>query len=288
MRAKQIIKGIARILPDSLYIRIAFFRRMRRFPNLKNPKTFNEKLQWLKLHDRNPLYTELVDKYRVRKHIADTVGEEYLIPLVGGPWNSFDEINFDKLPNQFVLKCNHDSGGLVVCRDKSKLDIKRTQEIIECSLRTNYFWQGREWPYKYVKPCIIAEQFLEDTVDDALTDYKFFCFNGKPKIMYISKDRGREPRTDFFDMDYNPLPIRAKDPNSAIKPEKPALFEEMKKLAESLSKNIPHLRVDFYIVNNRIYVGELTFYHSSGMIPISPAEWDLRMGEWICLPDYEK
>ena len=273
---------------DKKYLKILFKYLMGKECNFDNPQTYSEKLQWLKIYDRNPLYTQLVDKYEVRKFIEERIGREHLIPCLG-VWNHFDEIDFDKLPNQFVLKCTHDSGGLVICKDKSKLDREKARKKINKSLHSNYFGGGREWPYKNVKPRIIAEPLLKDDATKAgeqecLTDYKFFCFGGIPKIVYISKDKAENPTTDFFDMDYTHLPIRMRDPNSDVLPEKPIRFDEMKKIAAVLSKGLPHLRVDFYCANGKLYVGELTFYHCSGFAPIQPEEWAIKMGEWIKLP----
>ena len=277
--------GLLRWMPDAQYLKFMYRAKLKKKLDLKNPKTFNEKLQWLKLYDRKPEYTQMVDKYAVRQYIAERIGEECLVPLVGGPWNSFDEIDFDSLPNRFVLKCTHDSGGLVICRDKKTLDKAATKEKIEKCLKRNYYYSSREWPYKDVKPRIIAEKYLEDTVDDALTDYKFFCFNGEAKVMYISKDKGKDPRTDFFDMHFSHLPVQARDPNAEVQPQRPKQFDKMRKIAEILSQEIPQLRVDFYVVDERIFMGELTFYHMSGLTLITPYEWNLKMGSWIELPE---
>lgn len=188
--------------------------------NLKNPTLFSEKLQWLKLHDRKPIYTTMVDKYEAKKYVANIIGEQYIIPTLG-VWDKFEDIDFNKLPNQFVLKCTHDSGGLVICRDKRKFDVKAAKKKINRSLKRNYFWQGREWPYKNVKPRVIAEKYMEDAQSGELKDYKFFCFNGMPKFMYISNDRGMIPHTDFFDMNKASLSFRLKDPPSPRKPSIP-------------------------------------------------------------------
>jgi len=254
--------------------------------NLDNPKTFNEKLQWLKLYDRNPLYTTLVDKYAVRQYIKDTIGEEYLIPLVGGPWKTFDEIDFDALPDQFVLKCTHDSGGLVICRDKSKLDKEKARRKIEKCLKTNYYYGNREWPYKNVPPQIIAEKYMTDTLTAELRDYKFFCFDGMVKALFIATERANETeetKFDFFDENFQHLPFTNGHPNAAKLPEKPKRFELMKELAAKLSKGIPHVRVDFYEVDEKVYFGELTFFHWSGLVPFNPPEWDQKVGDWITL-----
>lgn len=279
-------------MSDEDFLRKKFKIIMGHELDLDNPKTFNEKLQWLKLHDRHSEYTTMVDKYLVRQYIADKIGREYLIPLLG-VWDTPDKIDFDKLPNQFVLKCNHNSGlGMCICRDKSKLDISKVKRELKKGLRQDYYLSGREWPYKNVPRKIVAEKYLEDTAsknlsesDRCLTDYKFFCFNGIPKIVYISKDHASEPRTDFFDMEYTHLPLRMRDPNSKTPPEKPNNFDEMKELAEVLSKGMPFLRVDFYSVDGKIYAGELTFYHCSGFAPIFPEEWGVKLGEWIELPN---
>lgn len=273
-------------MDDETYLKIAYRIKMGKKLNLNPPVTFNEKLQWLKLHDRRSEYTTMVDKYEAKKWIAERIGEEYIISTLG-VWNHFDEIDFDALPNQFVLKCTHDSGGLVICRDKSKLDKVAARKKIETCLKHNFFWGQREWPYKNVKPRIIAEQYMEDYVTDerVLTDYKFFCFNGVPRIMYVSKDRGEKPATDFFDMEFNRLNMRMKDPNSDRCPSKPDCFDTMKRCAEVLSCGIPNLRVDFYVINGKPYIGELTFFHTSGFAHIHPGEWEKTLGDWIKLPE---
>ena len=251
--------------------------------NLDNPKTYNDKLQWLKLHDRKPEYTTMVDKYAAKDYIASKIGSEHIIPTLG-VWKKFKDIDFDSLPNQFVLKSTHDCGGLVICKDKSKLDKREAKEKIERCLKRNYFWNGREWPYKNVKPRIIAEKYMKDDKTDWLVDYKFFCFNGEPKFMYCSMDKADDPRTDFFDMDYNRLDMRMRDPNSEIPPPKPEKFEEMKAFAKILCKDIPHVRVDFYQINGEIYAGEITFFHMGGFVKVYPEKWMDIMGEWIKLP----
>lgn len=270
-------------IPDETYLKIQYRLALGKKLDLANPVSYNEKIQWLKLHDRNPEYTMMVDKYAVRDYIARTIGPQYCIPLVGGPWTCFDEIDFDRLPDQFVLKCNHDSGGLVICTDKSKLDKEAARKKIEKSLRRNFYWANREWPYKDVKPCIIAEQYMVDESGYELKDYKFFCFDGVPKVMFIATDRNIHTKFDFFDMDFNHLPFTNGHPWADRMPEKPKGFEEMKRLAGILSHGIKQVRVDFYEINGRVYFGELTFSHWSGMVPFDPEEWDYRLGEWIRL-----
>lgn len=282
-------KGFYNWMSDENFLKKAFKIKMgARELNLDNPKTFNEKLQWLKLYNRKPEYTIMVDKFEAKYYIASKIGEKYTVPTLG-VWNDFDDIDFAKLPDKFVLKCTHDSGGLIICKDKSNLDKIKAKKTICHSLKSNYYKEWREWPYRDVKPRIIAEPYLLDDAtkgeeQECLTDYKIFCFNGNPKIIYISKDKSENPTTDFFDMDFKHLPIRMKDPNSNHLPKVPDKFEEMKKIAKILSEGIPCLRVDFYCANGRLYVGELTFYHCGGFASIEPIEWSNIMGDWIELP----
>ena len=253
--------------------------------DISHPVTYNEKLQYLKLYDRNPVYTMMVDKYQVKKYVADIIGEKYIIPTLGC-WKSFDEISFNNLPNQFVLKCTHDSGGLYICKDKSHMNYSEAKSKINSSLKRNYYFQGREWPYKNVPHLIIAEKYMEDKNDLELRDYKFLCFSGEPKLMFIASNRQRskEPYFDFFDMDFNFLNLRHGHPNSPEIPHKPVNFELMKELASMLSKGVPHVRVDFYEVNGSVYFGELTLFHHGGFVPFDPPTWDYKLGELIKLP----
>ena len=280
------MKGKLSFISDEKYLKLMYWANTGKKLNLEKPVTFNEKLQWLKLYNQNPEYSKMVDKYEAKNWITEKIGDEFIIPTLG-VWDTFDEIDFDKLPNQFVLKCTHDSGGLVICKDKRTLDKAKAKKKIEASLKRNYFLVGREYPYKAVKPRIIAEKYMVDSnskeKEECLTDYKFFCFDGQPKIVYVGKDKSEDPRTDFFNMNFEHLPIRMRDPNADVAPEKPVMFEKMKSLAGILSKGCPHLRVDFYLINNQIYVGELTFYHCSGFTEVKPDEWNNIMGSWIDL-----
>lgn len=277
-------RGYLKWLPDELFLKIIFRLKMGYRLDLNNPKTFNEKIQWLKLYDRNPLYTSLVDKYEVRQFVKEKIGEEYLIPLLG-VWDNFDDIDFEALPNQFVLKCTHDSGGLVICKDKSKLDITKAKKKINSCLKRNYYWVLREWPYKNVKPRIIAEKYMEDEPGKGLKDYKFFCFDGIVKAMFVATDREvHQTKFDFFDADFNHLPFKQHYPNNVkIDLVKPMSFEQMKKLASELTAGFPHCRADFYDVGGKVYFGELTFSHFSGLEPMEPMEWDEKFGEMIHL-----
>ena len=267
---------------DKWYLKMQWRAKFHGKLDLKNPKTFNEKLQWLKLYDRNPLYTTMVDKYAVRQYIRDKIGEEYLIPLVGGPWKSFDEIDFDALPDQFVLKCTHNSGGLVICRDKSKLDMVATRQKLTRSLNRNYYLTGREWPYKDVPPQIIAEKYMQDREFEVLPVYKFFCFNGKPKLIQaIQNDKQPNESIDYFDTEWNRLELRQNFPNSATPYAKPEQLGEMLKLVEQLSSGMKHIRVDLYVINNKVMFSELTFFSDSGFAEFHPAQWDEELGNWI-------
>ena len=269
---------------DKKYLKILFKYLMGKECNFDNPQTYSEKLQWLKIYDRNPLYTQLVDKYEVRKFIEERLGREYLIPCLG-VWNHFNEIDFDKLPNQFVLKCTHDSGGFIICKDKSTLDLKQARKKIEHCLKRNYFLNHREWPYKDVKPRIIAEEYTVDESGYELKDYKIFCFDGKPKAMYIATDRGTDTKFDFFDTEFHHLPFTNGHPNADKEIKKPTNFDEMLRIAGILSKGMPEVRVDLYNVNGKILFGEMTFFHWSGLVPFEPEEWDYKFGSWIELPE---
>jgi len=280
-------KGFYKWMPDKKFLEKGFKIQMGKKLDLDNPKTFNEKLQWLKLYDRKPLYTTLVDKYAVRQYIKDKIGEEYLVPLVGGPWESFDGIDFEALPNQFVLKCTHDSGGVYICKDKAAMDVEAAKEKLTKCFQRNYYDCGREWPYKNVKPRIIAEQYMEDAKTGELRDYKFFSFDGVARIMYVATERASktgEPKYDFFDRNFQHLPFTNTHPNADVPPEKPANFNKMIELADKMSEGFPHVRIDFYEVDGKVYFGEITLFHGSGMEPFDPDEWDMILGSWIELP----
>lgn len=278
----SILRHISFLFSDKQYLKLFYRIKTGKRLNLKDPKTFTEKLQFLKLYNRKPEYTIMVDKIKVKDYVANLIGEKYIIPTYG-IWNKPEDIDIDKLPEKFVLKCNHNSGTIIVCKDKSLFDLEYSIKILSKGLNDNYYLQGREWPYKNVDRKIFAEQYMQDENDDYLTDYKYFCFNGEPYMMYVSKDRSHNATTDFFDMNYNLLDLRMKDPNSECPPQKPVHFEEMKELARKLSKGHPHIRVDFYVINNQIYFGELTFFHNSGFGPITPLEWDYKLGSMIDL-----
>lgn len=277
---------LAHIIPDSACLKLIYFCSFWKKLDLKNPKTFTAKLQWLKLYNRKPEYTKMVDKHEVKKYVAGKIGKEYVIPTLG-KWKRFDEIDFEKLPNQFVLKCTHDSGSLVICSDKRRFDRRAAQKKLERCLRKNYFYMGREWPYKHVRPRIIAEPYLVDESGYELKDYKFFCFDAQAKVMYMAADRckeGEDTKFDFFDMEFRHLPIKNghENANTEIFCREP--LPKMKELAEKLSSGMPHVRIDFYYAGGKIYFGEMTFFHLSGFVPLEPKEWDAKLGEWLHLP----
>ena len=225
---------VVRSIPDSVYLKYMYRRIMGKKLDLKNPKTFNEKLQWLKLYDRKPEYTKMVDKYEVRKYIKEKIGEEYLIPLAGGPWDQFDDIDFSKLPDQFVLKCTHDSGSVVICRDKNDFDIGAIRKKFNRALKGNFFYGGREWPYKNVKPRIIAEQYMADESGVELKDYKIFNFNGVPRIIQVDYDRFVRHKRNLYNTDWQYMDFAIKyETDSNITINKPANLEEMLRMAQA-------------------------------------------------------
>lgn len=282
-------KAGIKTLSDKRYIKVLYRIKLNKKLNLDNPVTFNEKLQWLKLHDRKDAYTTMVDKYEAKKYVANIIGEEYIIPTIG-VYDRFDDIDFDKLPDQFVIKCTHDSGGLIICKDKTKLDKKNARRKINKSLRRNYYYPGREWPYKNVKPRIIIEKYIEDRDSKTVRDYKFFCFNGEPKILYVSEgSHTANQRIAFFDMQYNQLPIKRTDYKDYDRlPPKPKNFSKMKRFSAVLSNEIPHLRVDWYDINGKLFFGELTFYTQTGMIPFEDEKWDKKLGDYIDIKTMER
>ena len=280
---------IIRIIPSKLYLKILFRIKMKKKLDFKNPKTYSEKLQWLKIYNHNDIYSKMVDKYEVKEIVKNIIGEEYVIPTYG-VYNSFDEIDFKKLPNQFVIKCTHDSGGLSICDNKKDFNYEAAKRKINNSLHKNYYYRRREWPYKNVKPRIIIEKYMVDKQDNELRDYKFFCFNGRVEIMFIASNRQGEGDTyfDFYDREFNHLDIINGHPNAPSIPHKPKNYDLMIRLAEKLSKGLPHVRVDFYETNNKVYFGEMTFFHWSGLMPFKPEEWDYKLGNMLDLSNVSK
>ena len=276
---------LVNILSDENYLKWKFKKLVGYTLNLKSPLSYNEKLQWLKLNDIHPEYTKMVDKIEAKKYVASIIGNDYIIPTLG-VWDKVSDIEWDKLPNSFVIKVSSDSGGIVVCKDKSKLDVQQAVRRLSDNWGRNYYKFNKEYPYRDVTPRIIAEEYKEDESGE-LRDYKIFCFDGHPKVLFVASDRqdsAEETKFDFFDTEWNHLPIINGHPNSKKEICKPQNFDEMLSVAARLSKGIPHVRVDLYNINGKIYFGELTFFHWSGMVPFEPIEWDYKFGEWISLP----
>ena len=272
-------------IPDKVYLVLLYRRVFNKKLNIDNPKSFNEKLQWLKLYYRDPLYTTLVDKYAVKAYVAEKVnnGSLNIIPTLG-IWDSFEDIKFDQLPEQFVLKTTHDSGSVCICKDRNTFDYKKAKKILTKSLKHNYYLNDREWPYKDVPRRIIAEQYMVDESGTELKDYKFFCFNGEPRLMFVATDRPADTRFDYFDINFNHLPFMQGFPNSSKEINKPKGWVTMIEIAKMLSANIPHVRIDLYDINGKIYFGEYTFFHNSGFVPFKPEEWDYKIGNLLELP----
>lgn len=280
-------RDLTNFLPDEPFLKASFRYSLDQELDLANPRTFNQKLQWLKLHDRKPIYTQMVDKYAVRKIIADRIGEQYSVPLAGGPWDRPEDIDFDALPAQFVLKCTHDSGGLVICRDKDRLDRRAVCEKLARCQKRNYYWSKREWPYKDVPKRIIAEEYMQNGDMPNLNVYKIFNFGGVPTLIQtIQNDKTREESIDYFDTEWKLLDLRQGFPNSAVPLPRPETLPEMLRLAARLSEGFPFLRTDFYEVNGRVYFSEFTFYSDSGFGAFDPEEWDEKLGRLICLPGF--
>lgn len=284
----RLVELMGPVLCDKLYLKWKWRFKMGGKLDLENPKTFNEKLQWLKLYDRKPEYTTMVDKVKVKDYVAEKIGSEYLIPTIG-VWNTPEEIDFESLPNQFVLKCSHNSGGLFICKDKTKVSESKWRSVLEAlgkSHRYDYYKLGREWPYKKVERQIIAEQYMVDDSNGGLKDYKVHCFNGIPEFILVCKDRHSETgiTEDFFSTEWKHLKLkRPYIPNSNTPIQKPSCLDLMLYLAKTLSYDIPFLRVDFYEINNRVYFGELTFFPASGFVSFEPNEWDKQFGDLIKL-----
>ena len=282
-------RGMLNHLSDEAFLKKAYRLRFKKALDLDDPQTFNEKLQWLKLYNRKPVYSTMVDKFASKAFVAERIGAEYVVPALGGPWKSFDEIDFDALPDKFVLKTNHDSGGVTVCRDKSAFDKEKARDFFEKHLARNYYWSCREWPYKDVKPCIFAEEYMQDGDREFLPVYKILCFGGEPRIIQtIQNDKQPNETIDYFDTEWKVLPFRQNFPNSEVPLGEPEKLEEMLSLARQLSAGHACLRVDFYVIGGRVYFSEFTFYSDAGFAAFHPEEWDKTLGSWITLPEKEE
>lgn len=277
---------VGHLFTDEMYLKVRFRLLMGKWPNLKNPKTFSEKLQWLKLHDRRPEYTKMVDKLAVKDYVAGIIGSDYVIPTLG-VWDRPEDIEWDKLPKQFVLKTTHGGGslGVVVCKDKESLNRDSAIKKLKTSMNTDGYRIQLEWPYKNVPKRVIAEKYIEpQSGTNDLPDYKFFCFDGKVKALFVATERqnpNEEVKFDFFDADYNHLPFLQGHDNAKVTPSKPENFELMKDLAAKLSKGIAQVRIDLYDQGDKVFFGEITMFHFSGFVHFKPEEWDYKFGEYI-------
>lgn len=295
-------KGMVNWMPDKFYLSLMFRAVTGKRLNLHEPKYFNEKLQWLKLYDHNPLYTIMADKVKVKEYVASKIGKQYIIPTLG-VWKNVDEVDFDSLPSRFVIKCNHNSGkGMYVCRDKNKMDVSKVHMELRQGLKENYYIHNREWPYKDIPRRIIAEQYMEDKTsknieDDKLSkvgnlrDYKFYCFNGVPKLCQVISDRAIDEKIDFYNMEWKRLVglvglvgLNNKVHNSNQNIPCPLSFDEMKRCASILSHDIPFSRIDFYDIDGHAYFGEITFFPAGGFGFFKPDEWNKITGDWLQLP----
>lgn len=282
---ESVIKHFAPLIPDKTYLSLRYRCRLGFWPDFDNPKRFTEKLQWLKINYRVPLLTQCVDKFSAKEYVSNTIGDQYIIKNLG-VWDRYEDINFEMLPSKFVLKTTNGGGstGVVICQDKCTLDYENARIKLTHSLKTNIYDNLREWPYKNVKARIIAEEYLEDEYGE-LRDYKFYCFNGVPKVLLVATNRFTTHNFNYLDMSFNPMPIISTEGKPTQDPiEKPMCFDKMKTIVEQLCKPFPHVRVDMYCCHNNIYFGEFTFFDSSGFDNMSSDEWDLIFGGWLTLP----
>lgn len=289
-KCKWLLYNLLSIIPDKLYLTIKYYKNFGQILNWKNPKTFNEKINWLKIYDRNPSYVKMVDKYEAKDYVAGIIGQQYIIPTLG-VWDRAEDIDFNSLPNQFVLKATHDSGRIIICKDKRNFDQNNARKEMKKSLQRNFYAVTREWPYKMVKRRIIAEKYMESNTNDApkdLPDYKFYCFNGEPIYCQVIRDRSTLETIDFYDMNWHHQNFIGLNPNAiygTIPVHKPKCLSNMIRICKKLSCNIPFVRVDLYVIDDKEYFGELTFYPASGNGEFSPKEWMQKLGEMITLPE---
>lgn len=272
-------KGLLNWMNDKVYIKLIYKIEFGKKLNLKNPQTFNEKMNYLKIYDRNLKYSSLADKKLVKEYVSNLIGDEYVIETYNS-WTNTDVMNIDDLPDEFVLKCNHDSNGVIICRDKNNFDLDEAKRRLEKSLKKNYYYQLREWPYKNIKPQIIAEKFIEDTDSDDLRDYKFLCFNGEPKYVYVTV-KNDNIYENYYDLNFNVVDINHGFPRHVPEFKKPKNFNKMIEIVKRLSYGIPFIRIDLHNVNGKIYFGEFTFYDWGAMRPYINEDIDLKLGNML-------
>ena len=278
------LPGVSSLFSDKLYIKLLYYLYIGRKLDLESPQSFNEKLNWEKLYYRHPLMPKLVDKYDAKAYVREKIGDEHVVPNYG-VWNTPEEVDFDSLPNQFVLKCTHNSGtGMYICRDKSKMDVEQVKEGLRRGLEERFYMRAREWAYKDAKPRIIADKFLDDHSGAEIQDYKFLCFDGVPRYVYQSV-KGKNIYENWYDMDFKPVDINNSFPRKYPEFEKPKGFEKMKELAAKLSAGFPHVRIDFFDVDGHVYFAEFAFYNWAGIMPFKDYKMDLELGEYFTLPE---
>lgn len=288
----SVVKNLLRFLPDKLYLSLRYRFQIGHWIDWKNPKTFTEKIQWLKVYNRKPEYTTMVDKYAVKQYVADRIGEEYIIPTLG-IWDKPEDIDWESLPNQFVLKTTHGGGGggVVICKDKATFDKQSAIAKLNDSLVSDIYLSLREWPYKNVQKRIIAEKFMapvKNPIPTDLSDYKFFCFNGEPKYCQVIRDRYSKETIDFYDMEWNHQEFVGLNPvarNGLAPVAPPKHLNEMIQICKKLAKDIPFVRVDLYVIDEKQYFGELTFYPASGIGTFNLDVWNGRLGDLLTLPN---
>jgi hypothetical protein len=268
-------------LPDKQYLKLVYLGETGKKLNINNPTTYTEKLQWIKLYDRKPVYSKYVDKYAVRSYISEIIGEQYLIPLIG-LYNRVEDINWDSLPGRFVIKCTHGSGSNIICLDKGKFDIEKSKVDLSAWMKKNWYWFGREWPYKNVKPRIICEEFISNNGEPPM-DYKVLCFNGKAKLIEVHIDRFDKHKQDFYNIKWEKMQISQGTPTSNVILERPNVLEEMIQLSETLAQNIYHVRIDWYVIQKKLLFGEITFFDASGFCPFDSEKDEQEIGQWINL-----
>ena len=272
-------------IPDKLYLKMLYQVRMGEKLNLKNPRSFDEKMQWLKLYDRRPEYTMMADKYEVRKYVQDKLGERYLIPLLG-VWDRVEDVDFSMLPEQYVLKCTHDSGSVLICKARNAFDIEEAKQKLEKTLKANYFYPSREWPYKNIRPRIIAEKYMMDESQEELKDYTIYTFSGEPYLVQVDFGRFVEHKRNLYTMDWQYIDEEIEYPKDpSVRIERPECLEEMLECSRKLAKGTASLRTDFYSINDRIYFGEITFYQEAGFAHFSSEEYARKLGDMIVLPE---
>ena len=272
--------SILKRMPTKMYLRLQYFKNYRQWLHINHPKTYAEKLAYLKVYEYDPRLSQLVDKYRVRRYVADKIGEDHLVPLIG-VYKDVTEIPWDQLPESYVLKCNHDSGSTILHRSNEGFDKEHAIDVLSKHLKNNLYYYAREYPYKEVSPLVVCEEFLDDGKNLTPNDFKIMCFSGEPKFIILDQNRFVDHHRDIYDISWNKLDISTDHPQTSLIQDKPAKLDDMLDIARSLSKGFKHVRVDLYLIGERIYFGELTFCPWGGVIKFKPDKWNYTFGELI-------